>query len=234
MRLTRTRTAIGVGAMVATTALTVTLVAQAQGNDGTAGDEPGRSDTSAGSTATAAAANSATPAPPPDFLTPHELPPHDHSDWAAGEVTEGLPDALFCLDGAGLPADGSWHREYWTDLDTSAQQIVVRLADEAAAEELAGDLGEAAANCAADWLRDAPGSLAGWDDHGAIDAGDGGRLYAVHTAPPEAGTGISGFGIGRTGATVTVVEWRQMGGLEDVPVAELSESVGDALARLGS
>lgn len=212
MRRTTARWAAGLGAAAAIGALTVGTTLQAQ-----AGQQP----PPATGPATA------------DFLSVDELPPHAHSDWYAGEVTPGLPEApLDCFDGL-VPASGASHRDYWTELDTSARQIVVRAADTTAAADLAAALEAAAAGCAADWLRGEPGAVAGWDDLGAVDAGESAHAYAVHTAPPQAGTNIAVHGVGRAGSTVTLVAWGQMGTLDDAPAAAFEETLSDALGRLG-
>jgi hypothetical protein len=236
MRLTRTRLAIGIGAVMATTALTVALVSNARADPDqepagdAAGDATGIS--APRSPTTAGTASSKAPATAPDFLAADELPPHPSSGWYAGDAAAGTPEALFCIDGVSLAQGDVWHRDYWTEVDAGAQQIVVEARTKAAAKKLTAELEAATADCAARWLRDAPGSVAGWDDHGPLDGGDAAHLYAVHTAPPEAGTGIHGFGIGRVGTTVTVVQWGQMGSLTDLPVADLTDTMGQALEHL--
>lgn len=232
MRLSRTRLGAGIGALAAATALTGTLIVQNQSGQQT--------DIASGSAAGGAAegvetVSNSKPAPAPQFLAPEELPPNEHSAWYTGDPAAGLPaDPLFCFEGVDLPADGAWHQSYWTELDATAGQVVLHATDEAAAEELVGELKAAAADCAADWLRGEPGAVAGWDDLGPVRAGDEAHLFAVYTAPPQAGTGITGLGIGRVDATVTLVNWSQMGSLEDVPAADLAETMGHALNHLAS
>ena len=244
MRLTRHGLAAGIGALVTTTALTVALVVQNQdgdgGGDGRAGNGSAVGSAGNGRTTGAAAAGTADavsskPTSAPVFLSVDELPPYPHSPWHADDPTVGPPDHLGCLGDVTLPADGTWHRRYRTELDTEASQVVVRATDPVTAEQLTEDLKASAAACAADWLRGEPGSMAGWDDHGPLDVGapgDSAHLYSVHIAPPQAGMGISGIGIGRAGTTVTLVNWSQMGTLPDVPVAELTETMGHALGHL--
>ncbi|MFD7512944.1 hypothetical protein ACFV5N_26900, partial [Streptomyces sp. NPDC059853] len=90
MRLTRTRTAVAAGALAGLTALALS------------------------SAGTATAAGQA-----PAFLEPGDLPPHRSSDWFAQEIRQGAPELPpFCLEDVELPADGTWSREYHTDLDT--------------------------------------------------------------------------------------------------------------------
>ncbi|MFX4292963.1 hypothetical protein [Streptomyces bohaiensis] len=219
MRRTTARWTAGLGAAATIGALTVATTHQAQ-----AGAQPPTAATAATPAADLAAA---------DFLAGDELPPHAVSDWYAGEVTPGLPDApLACVDGL-VPAAGAAHRDYGTELDASARQIVVRTADATAAADLAAALESAAAGCAADWLRGEAGAVAGWDDLGAVDAGDGGRAFAVHTAPPEAGTNIAVHGVGRAGTTVTLVSWGQLGGLSDAPANAFAQTLATAIDRLG-
>ena len=103
---------------------------------------------------------------------------------------------------------------------------------ETAAGKLARTLEGRAANCAADWLRDNPGSSASWDDYGTVEAGDSAHVYGVHTAPPQSEHGVSLFAVVRKGAKVTVVRWAQMGTLEHAPVDAFRTTVTKAAARL--
>ncbi|MDT0345492.1 hypothetical protein [Streptomyces litchfieldiae] len=185
----------------------------------------------------AAPAGNARPAPeqvaPEAFLTGDELPTHV-TGWYSSGAQQGLPEwPVFCFENE-LPAEGSWHQPYWTEYDTNAVQVIVETGTAGEAAELADALTEAAADCAPDWLRDNPGSTAGWDDHGPVDAADGGHIFSVYTAPPEAGTGVRLFGIGRDGTRVTVVDWGQMGQLSDAPVDEFRTTLTTALAKLGA
>ncbi|NJP69267.1 hypothetical protein [Streptomyces spiramenti] len=219
MRRTTARLTAGLGAVAAITALTVGSTLQAQ-----AGQQP--------------TATGPTTAPEPqaaasDFLDVGELPPDPHSDWYAGNVTPGLPEEpLACFDGL-LPTAGASHRDYWTELDASARQIVVETGNATEAADLAVALEAAAADCAADWLRGEPGAVAGWDDLGTVDAGDSAHAYAVFTAPPEAGTDVNVHGVGRAGGTVTLVSWGRMGTLSDAPADTFADTLTAALDRLG-
>lgn len=172
------------------------------------------------------------PAEPPELLDVEDLPPSD-AGWRAGEPADGLPESQpFCVDGL-LPDDGdAWHRTFSTDLDTSAAQVVVDAGDAAAAAELATELREATAACAADWLRENPGSTAGWEDHGEIAAGDGAHSFAVFTAPPNSGLNVSLYGIGVEDSRVTLVHWGQMGELHDAPADAFEGTVRAALDKL--
>ncbi|ARQ71501.1 hypothetical protein [Streptomyces marincola] len=171
--------------------------------------------------------------PPGAFLTGDELPEHPSGWWAFG-VEAGLPEnPVSCFEDE-LPAEGASHQRYRTDLDTEALQVVVEAEDEASAAALADALEEAAAACAADWLRENPGSTAAWDDYGTVEGADGGHVFGVYVAPPQAGMSVSLFGVGRDGTRVTLVDWGQMGTLQDAPVEEFAGTLGSALGRLGS
>ncbi|MDJ0381391.1 hypothetical protein [Streptomyces sp. G-G2] len=178
---------------------------------------------------TAASASAATA---PGFLTGTDLPPHTGSAWTAGPVAQGLPrSAPFCLEGA-LPAADSWHRAFGTDLDTTAVQVSVRAASDAAAKTLAASLEREVAACAADWLRGNPGGSASWQDYGAIRVEEGAHVYGVHTSVPDSEPGVHLYGIGRDGSTVTVVKWGQMGVLADAPVPAFKNTTTKAVNKL--
>ncbi|MER7733611.1 hypothetical protein ABTX80_22220 [Streptomyces erythrochromogenes] len=178
-------------------------------------------------TSTSAAAAGA-----PGFLTGTDLPPHPSSPWYSGEITKGLPEtAPFCLDGA-LPAAGSWHRTFGTELDTGAVQVSVRSASPAAAAKLVGTLERKVAACAADWLRTTPGGTASWQDYGTLPVEEGAHVYGVHTSIPESEPGVHLYGIGRDGSTVTVVKWGQMGDLSQAPVAAFKKTTTKAVNKL--
>ncbi|AQT71974.1 MULTISPECIES: hypothetical protein [Streptomyces] len=176
--------------------------------------------------------NSAAAAGAPGFLTGTDLPPHPTSPWYAGEITKGLPEtAPFCLDGV-LPAAGSWHRAFGTELDTGAVQVSVRSASPAAAAKLVGTLERRVAGCAADWLRTTPGGTASWQDYGTLPVEEGAHVYGVHTSIPESEPGVHLYGIGRDGSTVTVVKWGQMGDLSQAPVAAFKKTTTTAVNKL--
>ncbi|RKN05408.1 hypothetical protein D7319_25280 [Streptomyces radicis] len=167
------------------------------------------------------------------FLDGGEMPPHPDGWYAYGPV-EGLPEyPVFCFEDE-LPAEGASHTSFWTELDTNGLQVIVETDDEDEAAELATALEAAAADCAADWLRENPGSTAAWDDYGSIVAADGGHIYGVHTAPPQGGHGVRLFGVGRDGTRVTLVDWGQMGDLEDAPIGDFSTTLAAALGKLGA
>ncbi|MFF4851428.1 hypothetical protein [Streptomyces sp. NPDC001194] len=168
----------------------------------------------------------------PGFLGAADLPPQPSSPWHAGKVTKGLPETPpFCLDGA-LPATGSWHRHFGTDLDAGAVQVSVRASSDAAAARLARDLERQVAACAADWLREHPEGTARSRDYGALPVEEGAHVYGVHTSIPDSEPGVHLFGIGRDGSTVTVVQWGRMGDLGDAPVAAFKRTTTTAVNRL--
>ncbi|MFJ8672633.1 hypothetical protein [Streptomyces sp. NPDC093589] len=171
---------------------------------------------------------------PPAFLAPAELPPHASSEWFAGPVTQGLPDPEpFCLEGGVLPGGaGTYHRFFHTDYDTHAAQVSVVTADADDARELAASLERTVANCAADWLRGNPGGTAAWDDYGTVAAGDGAHVYGVHTSVPDSEPGVNLFAVGRSGTTVTVVRWAEMGDLGQAPLTAFKATTKTAVGKL--
>ncbi|MEU3723751.1 hypothetical protein [Streptomyces sp. NPDC031705] len=174
----------------------------------------------------------ATAATAPGFLAGADLPPHPSSPWYPGKVTRGLPEnAPFCLDGV-LPAGGSWHRTFGTELDTGAVQISVRAASDAAAARLAAALERKVAACAADWLRANPGGTASWQDYGGLAVEEGAHVYGVGASVPDSEPGVHLYGIGRDGSTVTVVKWGQMGNLPDAPVPAFRKTTTTAVNKL--
>ncbi|MEV0599639.1 hypothetical protein AB0I82_10120 [Streptomyces sp. NPDC050315] len=187
--------------------------------------------TAVGTTAAVAAPAAAKP---PRFLAPGELPPHPSSPWYASKVTPGLPDPEpFCLDGGVVPAgDRAYHRSHWTEYDTGAVQVSVVTANEDRAQRLAAKLRQKVARCAGDWLHDKPGGTASWKDYGTVTAADGGRVYGIHTSMPESEPGIHLFGVGRSGRTVTVVQWGEMGTFEHAPVPAFKATLRQALNKL--
>lgn len=170
----------------------------------------------------------------PAFLAPDELPPHPSSPWHADEVTAGLPEfGVFCLDGV-LPAEGASHRQFWTEMDTSARQVSVRSATVKGARALAAEAEESVRACAAAYEAQYPGSEAELVDYGRVDVQEGAHVYGVDTADPE-GSGTSDahlFAVGRDGRTVTVVDWGQMGNLSHAPVDDFRTTTRTAVEKL--
>lgn len=97
---------------------------------------------------------------------------------------------------------------------------------------MAASLERKVAACAADWLRTTPGGTASWQDFGKLPVEEGAHVYGVHTAVPDSEPGVHLFGIGRDGATVTVVKWGQMGTLPDAPVAAFGKTTTTAVDKL--
>ncbi|MGH3314467.1 MAG: hypothetical protein ACRDP3_28425 [Streptomyces sp.] len=179
-----------------------------------------------------AAAEAGTKARVPGFLAPADLPPHSSSPWWAGKVTAGLPDPEpFCLEGA-LPARGTYHRAFHTDLDTGATQVSVTTAGRTTAARLARSLEKQVAACAADWLRETPGGTASWQDYGPVRAGDGAHVYGVHVSIPDSEPSVHLIGVGRDGRTVTAVSWGEMGDLGQAPVPAFTRTTKTAVGKL--
>ncbi|MFI5618365.1 hypothetical protein [Streptomyces sp. NPDC051567] len=177
-------------------------------------------------TTTAAAATA------PGFVNGSDLPANPHSPWSSGAVTAGLPGTTpFCLEGV-LPAAGSWHRAFSTEVDAHATQISVRTASPAAATKLAASLERKVAACAADWLRTNPGGTASWQDYGTLPVEEGAHVYGVGVSVPDSAHGVGLYGIGRDGSTVTVVQWGQMGQLPEAPVAAFKQTTTTAVHKL--
>ncbi|GGZ65760.1 hypothetical protein [Streptomyces subrutilus] len=178
------------------------------------------------------ASTAAPAATAPGFVTGADLPQQSGNPWSTGKVVKGLPETVpFCLTGA-LPAAGSWHRDFVTELDTRAGQISVRTASDAAAARLVTALERKAAACAADWLRTNPGGTASWQDYGPLPVEEGAHVYGTHVSVPDSEPSVHLYGIGRDGSTVTVVDWSRMGHLTDAPVAGFKKTTTKAVNRL--
>lgn len=179
-------------------------------------------------------ASATPPAEPPTFLAAEDLPPVPDTTWQAGEVTEQAPEIpVFCLPDT-LPNEAVWHRAFSTDRDASALQLSVVTDSAAQARELAAEFEQALADCAATYEADYPGSTAEGRDLGALDVEDGAHGYGVATETEYGATDVNLFGVGRDGATVTVVTWGQMGGFEDVTVDPFLETTKTAVSGLYS
>ncbi|MCQ6553393.1 hypothetical protein NPS70_09325 [Streptomyces sp. C10-9-1] len=182
--------------------------------------------------ASPAPAGTARPAHAPGFLTAAHLPTA-LTPWTAGPVTRGLPpEGSACLAGA-VPARGTSHRDFRTELDTGARQTTTVAAGEAQAVRLARTLRRAVATCLERSKAQDPGLVGETRYHGTVDAGDGAHVYSIDTAYPEAGaTDIALFSVGRDGRIVTVVEWGQLGDLDGAPLDGFRTTTRTALARL--
>lgn len=211
-----------VTAAVATTALGLAAVATAQGSS-----DPSSGPSSAQRSSTQPA--SARPA----FLAPDEMPQDPDYVWHAKEPAAGLPEhPVFCLEGV-LPSESTWHRRYWTDLDTSGIQLNVRSQTVEDARALAEEAEKSVRACAAEYEETYPGAEGEGRDYGRVDVQEGAHVYGVDTAHPEVGsTGVHLFGVGRDSRTVTVVLWGQMGDLPDAPVEDFRETTRTAVEKL--
>lgn len=179
------------------------------------------------------ATQSAGPQATSGFLSGTDLPPHETSPWFEGDITNGLPHLpIFCVTGVDLPEEATTHREFSTEVDAGALQLNVAAQDEETAAELAGQLRDSVANCAADWLRDNPGGTASWRDLGSQDVGDGAHTYGVHINSEQGAQDVHLFGVGREGNTVTLVQWGQMGTFDHAPLTAFRDTVTTAVDRL--
>jgi hypothetical protein len=178
-----------------------------------------------------AAGPTAAPATVPGFLAGTDLPKHPTSDWFAGKVTAGMPEfGPFCVENALKTQKTLWHRQFGTEFDTNATQVVVRLANEEDAIAFLDVLAHGAALCAEDWLTGFPDGKADSKDYGAPSANT--HVYGVWTSVPESEDGAHLYGIGRDGALVTVVSWGQMGNLDDAPVTAFKKTIQTAVDKL--
>ncbi|WP_405794545.1 hypothetical protein [Streptomyces sp. NBC_01506] len=169
----------------------------------------------------------------PGFLAARDMPQAAGTVWTAGQVTRGAPEQdPFCLEKV-LPAQGTtWYRQFGTDLDTGGAQVSVQAPSAAAAKKLAASAEAAVASCAADWLRATPGGTASWDDYGRIAVEEGARVFGVATSVPDSGLDVHLLGIGRDGATVTIVTWGRLGDLGDAPVGAFKKTTTTAVNKL--
>lgn len=172
----------------------------------------------------------------PTFLDPEDLPPHPASEWHAGEVVNGLPDPLpFCVGRVMPGSDTGLHRQYTTDLDTNATQIMAVTGDEDVAWDLVVEIDEAIANCA-EWTEEEdPDVTADWEDLGTEPVEgveDPVHLYAVDTETADGASDIHLFSVGRDGGTVTVVVWGQMGDLDGAPVDDFRQTAITSVEKL--
>ncbi|MGK5631689.1 hypothetical protein [Streptomyces sp. URMC 123] len=174
----------------------------------------------------------AAPVTTPGFLDAQDLPPHAHSAWYAGPVTTGLPEhPQFCAEGV-LPETGAAHREFRTDLETGATQIVIRAGGESAAARLAAAIEKSVRGCAARYEQENPGGSASWRDYGTLPVEEGAHVHGVHTTYPDSERNIHLFGVGRDGSTVTLVTWAQYGDFTGAPVTAFRATTRTAVDKL--
>ncbi len=167
----------------------------------------------------------------PRFLEPAELPPHPTSPWYAGPVTAGQPDPLPICVGDALPSITT-HREYWTEYDTSAQQITVEGRSEQWAKDFAALLRKDLAGCAKKLMQQDPDITATQKYYGRLNVEEGADVYGLHTASAWGSSDIGLFSVGRDGRTVTVVRWSQMGTFQHAQVGDFKATTVTAVNKL--
>ncbi|MEU0354526.1 hypothetical protein [Streptomyces cyaneofuscatus] len=178
-------------------------------------------------TAPAAAAPAA-----PKFLSAGQWPA-SLTPWTARPVRKGLPeDGSVCTAGT-IPAKGTRHRDFRTELDTGARQTITVAPTAAKAKALAAELRTALATCL-DRLKEQEPGLEGVSRyHGRVNVEEGAHVYSIDTSYPEAGSSDIGLhSVGRDGRTVTVLEWRQLGDLDGAPLKGFGKTTGTAVAKL--
>ncbi|MFD3412617.1 hypothetical protein [Streptomyces cyaneofuscatus] len=187
----------------------------------------------AGLAATALPAAPAAAAPAaPTFLSAGQWPA-SLTPWTAGPVRKGLPeDGSVCTAGT-VPAKGTRHRDFRTELDTGARQTITVAPTTAKATALAAELRTALATCL-DRLKEQEPGLEGVSRyHGRVNVEEGAHVHSIDTSYPEAGsTDIGLHSVGRDGRTVTVLEWGQLGDLDGAPLKGFRKTTGTAVAKL--
>ncbi|MFJ7336924.1 hypothetical protein ACIQU3_34480 [Streptomyces sp. NPDC101110] len=187
----------------------------------------------AGTVLTAPAAGAAPKAAAPKFLSASQLPPHPGSAWTAGPVTEGFPEGLgICVSTEGVPSYDYRHREFRTDLDTSAVQLTVVADTAALAKALAKHYDDLIRTCADRLEKNDPDIEAEGRDYGSLPVEEGARVRGVHTETSGGSTDISLLSVGRDGRTVTVVQWGRLGDFGDAPVAAFKKTTTTAVNKL--
>ncbi|MEK8174810.1 hypothetical protein NKH77_54440 [Streptomyces sp. M19] len=135
------------------------------------------------------------------------------------------------MRGDALPSTASY-RQFWTDLDTRAQQVTVVERDAARAEALADLWGGDLAECADRLRHEDPELVAGWEYFGTLNVADGAEVYGVYTEQPWGAADINLFSVGRDGAVVTFVNWGQMGDFRNAQVADFKNTTVSAVDKL--
>ncbi|MEE1929800.1 hypothetical protein V1J52_16670 [Streptomyces sp. TRM 70351] len=216
----RTRTSavrIAAATVAATTAAGVAAALAGAGPaQATATAVPSTSGSASGSASTSAAPSAH------ELLEAGDLP-RARTPWVAGPVTEGAGGQRFCVDGL-VPDTGAVHRDFHTDLETSAFQVVYRAANEREARQLTARLRAAVENCADELAEQYP--------EASVSERDYGRVHGIETAFPESSLNVNLLGVAREGAFVTVVQWGQMGTLETAPVRGFKKTLRTAETRL--
>ncbi|MCD9900906.1 hypothetical protein LUR56_14560 [Streptomyces sp. MT29] len=187
----------------------------------------------AGLAATALPAAPAAAAPAaPKFLSAGQWPA-SLTPWTAGPVHKGLPEEGSVCTAGTIPAKGTRHRDFRTELDTGARQTITVAPTAAKAKALAAELRTALATCL-DRLKEQEPGLEGVSRyHGRVNVEEGAHVYSIDTSYPEVGSADVGLhSVGRDGRTVTVLEWGQLGDLDGAPLTGFRKTTGTAVAKL--
>lgn len=184
---------------------------------------------------TALAAPAGAAARAPGFLAAADLPPHPTSSWTAGRVTAGVPEEVEMDRCLGMALGGgwnSWSRDFRTDLETSARQVSVVLADTKAAKGRFARLNQDIKSCPARIGQADPEVEATLRDYGTLSVEEGAHVYGLHTSTSWGATDIRLLSVGRDGRTVTVVDWGEMGDFTDAPVKAFKKTTVTAVNKL--
>ncbi|WP_257579318.1 hypothetical protein [Streptomyces sp. JJ38] len=159
---------------------------------------------------------------PFELLDAADMPPAS-TPWKAGPVTDGAGGEQACVDDL-VPDNGSVHRDFSTELDTEGVQIVHEAASVREAAQLTTELRAAVANCAERFAERYP--------EGTSYERELGRVHAVQVSLPGSSVSVHLLGVARSGTRVTVVQWGQMGTLDDAPVRDFRETLRTAVHGL--
>ncbi|MFI6274596.1 hypothetical protein [Streptomyces sp. NPDC050988] len=182
---------------------------------------------------TAPAAGAAPKAAAPKFLSASQLPPHPTSSWTAGLVTEGFPEALgLCVSTEGMLDYDYRHREFRTDLDTSAVQLTVVTGTAGQAKALAKHYDDLIRTCADRIEKSSPDVDAEGRDYGTLQVEEGAHVRGLNTETSGGATDVALLSVGRDGRTVSVVQWGQLGDFNDAPVAAFKKTTTTAVNKL--
>ncbi|MDG5804687.1 hypothetical protein P9869_18840 [Streptomyces ossamyceticus] len=187
----------------------------------------------AGALLTAPAAGAAPKAAAPTFLSASELPPHPTSSWTAGPVGEGVPASLDpCFTTESVPSYDYRHREFRTDLDTSAVQMTVVADTAALAKALAKHYDDLFRTCADRLEKSSPDIDAEGRDYGTLAVEEGAHVRGLNTETSGGANDVALMSVGRDGRTVTVVKWGQLGDFTGAPVADFKKTTITAVNKL--